>query len=222
MSHYLWAHIDGLFVDALHHADPVLDAALDDSAAAGLPAINVAPNQGKLLHLLALACDARHILEVGTLGGYSTIWLGRALPPDGALISLEIDPKHAQVARGNIARAGLAERVQVRIGAALDLLPRLTTEGLPPFDFVFIDADKENNAEYFDWALTMTRPGSLIVIDNVVRDGAIIDGHSEDTRVQGVQRLIRRLSSETRITATALQTVGSKGYDGFILARVNG
>jgi predicted O-methyltransferase YrrM len=222
MSHYLWAHIDGLFVDALHHDDPVLDAVLEESAAAGLPPINVAPNQGKLLHLLALACGARHILEVGTLGGYSTIWLARALPPDGMLISLEIDPKHAFVARENVARAGLAERVQVRIGAALDLMPRLTTEALPPFDFVFIDADKEHNADYFDWAMTITRPGSLIVIDNVVRDGAIIDGDSADTRVQGVQRLIRRLSAESRVTATALQTVGSKGYDGFVLARVNG
>lgn len=221
MSKYLWTAIDDLFSEALPTSDSILDAALADSQAADLPTINVAPNQGKLLHLLALSVGAARILEIGTLGGYSTIWLARALPDHGKLISLEIDPRHADVARANLQRAGLADRVDVRVGAALDLLPVLLAEAQPAFDFVFIDADKENNADYFEWALRLARPGTLIFIDNVVRDGAVVDGGTDDTRVQGVQRLISRLAGERRISGTALQTVGAKGYDGFILARVN-
>jgi predicted O-methyltransferase YrrM len=190
------------------------------STEAGLPAINVAPNQGKLLHLWARMVGARSILEVGTLGGYSTIWLARALPDGGRLISLEADARHAEVARANIARAGLQAVVEVRLGMALDTLPELAAEGREPFDFVFIDADKPNNAAYFDWALTLSRPGSIIVVDNVVRDGDVIDADSDSSTVQGVRRLLERIAAEPRVSATAIQTVGAKGYDGFAIALV--
>ncbi len=220
MTQAQWTAVDRYFTDLLVPADPALDAALAAAAAAGLPPINVAPNQGKLLHLLAQTCGARRILEVGTLAGYSAIWLARALPANGALITLELDPRHAAVARNNLAQAALTAQVEVRVGAALDLLPQLVAEQVTPFDLVFIDADKVNTAEYFGWALQLTRRGSLIIVDNVVRDGAVIDDTSDDASVQGVRRFNAALAAEPRVSATALQTVGSKGYDGFALALV--
>lgn len=222
MSKEQWAAVDRYLTDKLVPEDPALEAALRDSEAAGLPAIQVASNQGKLLSLLAGAMRARHILEIGTLGGYSTIWLARALPPGGKLITLEAEPKHAEVARANIARAGLAEVVEVRLGRALDTLPKLAAEGLPPFDLVFIDADKGNNAAYFEWALKLTRLGSLIITDNVIRNGNVIDENSQDESIVGTRRFFDRLAAEGRVSATAVQTVGSKGYDGLAVALVTG
>ena len=215
-----WAAVDHYINDLFIPADPALDAALQAQVDAGLPPINVAPNQGRLLQILALTQGARTILEIGTLGGYSTIWLARALPPGGRLITLEADPKHAEVARANIARAGLAEVVEVRLGRALDTLPQLAESGAGPFDLVFIDADKPNTAAYFAWALKLTRRGSLIITDNVVRDGAVADAASTDANVQGVRRFNAALAAEPRVTATVLQTVGSKGYDGIAFAIV--
>jgi predicted O-methyltransferase YrrM len=222
MNQEQWTAVDRYINDNLLSPDPALDAALKASADAGLPPINVTPNQGKLLHLLAQAQGARNILEIGTLGGYSTIWLARALPAGGRLITLEFDPKHAEVARANIARAGLAEVVDLRVGHALDTLPQLAAERRGPFDFIFIDADKENYPGYFTWALTLSRCGSLIVADNVVRKGAVIDTASSDPLVQGVRCFNEMLAAERRVNATAIQTVGSKGYDGFALALVTG
>ena len=222
MPQALWSAIDDHIVGILSPSDPALDQALADSKAAGLPAINVAPNQGKLLQLLAQTIGARRVLEVGTLGGYSTIWLARALPSDGRLITLEYSPVHAEVARANIARAGLADIVEVRVGAALESLPRLAAENPEPFDLVFIDADKENNPHYFTWALKMTRPGGLIIIDNVVRAGSVIDADSQDPNVLGIRRMYELIAAEPQVTATAVQTVGSKGHDGFAIALVNG
>ena len=220
MTQELWTAVDHYITDALVKPDAALDAALRDSAAAGLPAINVSPNQGKLLHLLARVQGARNILEVGTLGGYSTIWLARALPPDGRLISLEIDSKHAEVARANIARAGLAGVVDLRLAPALDSLSQLAAEGRGPFDLIFIDADKPSNPDYFRWALKLSRRGSLIIVDNVVRNGAVVDAASADASVQGVRRLNELIAAEPRVSATAIQTVGNKGYDGFAVALV--
>jgi predicted O-methyltransferase YrrM len=220
MSLQLWTDVDRYLTALLVPSDPALDAAMEDSAAAGLPAISVTPNQGKLLMLLAQVQGARNILEIGTLGGYSTIWLARALPLGGRLITLEVDPKHAEVARQNIARAGLAEIVDLRLGAALDTLPQIAAERRGPFDFVFIDADKQNIPDYFAWALKLSRPGSLIIVDNVVRKGAVLDPASEDSSVQGVRRFYEILAAEPRVNATAIQTVGSKGYDGMAVARV--
>ena len=220
MTEERWTEVDRYLGDLLASDDPALEAALGASAAAGLPAINVSPVQGKLLHLLARAIGARNVLEIGTLGGYSTIWLARALPNGSRLISLEADARHAEVARANIARAGLQPVVEVRLGMALDTLPELAAEGRVPFDFVFIDADKPNNAAYFDWALTLSRPGSIIVVDNVVRDGDVIDADSDSSTVQGVRRLLERIAAEPRVSATAIQTVGTKGYDGFAIALV--
>jgi predicted O-methyltransferase YrrM len=217
MSQSGWTAVDAYLVEALQASDPVLEQALADSAAAGLPAINVAPNQGKLLQLLAQTQGARRILEIGTLGGYSTIWLGRALPSDGRLISLEYEPRHAEVARGNLARAGLADQVEVRVGRGVGLLPDLAGEA--PFDFIFIDADKASNPDYFAWALKLSRPGSLIVVDNVVRGGGVTD-QKGDANVQGIRRMMQMIAAEPRVTATAVQTVGSKGWDGFCLIRV--
>lgn len=222
MTREQWTAVDRYFTDMLVPPDPALDAALANNAAAGLPPIDVAPNQGKLLHLLARVQGARTILEIGTLGGYSTIWLARALPSDGRLITLEADPKHAEVARANIARAGLSDVVEVRLGQALDSLAELANEGLGPFDLVFIDADKQNNLNYFEWALKLSRRGSLIITDNVVRNGMVIDEESPDPNVQGVRRFTERLAAEPRVSATAIQTVGSKGYDGFSIALVTG
>lgn len=216
----MWTAVDAVFNQALLGDDPVLAAALASSQAAGLPSIAVAPNQGKMLHLMARMVGARRILEVGTLGGYSTIWLARALPADGRLVSLEIDPDHAAVARSNLAQAGLADRAEVRVGPALETLPSLAAEGGAPFDFVFIDADKPNNPGYFDWALKLTRPGGLIVVDNVARGGAVADADSQDPNVLGVRRLLDLIAAEPRVSATAVQTVGDKGYDGFLMALV--
>ncbi len=222
MTPDLWTAVDGYICDLLVPPDPALDAALGDSAAAGLPAISVAPNQGKLLALLVQLGSARSILEIGTLGGYSTIWLARAMGAGGRLVTLEADPRHAEVARANLARAGLSEVVEVRVGAALDTLPQLAAEGMGPFDLVFIDADKANNAEYFQWALRLSRPGSLIVVDNVVRDGAVLDDTSTDPAIRGTRRLYELMADEPRVDATVIQTVGSKGYDGLAVALVTG
>ena len=220
MTEELWTAVDRYLGDLLAPADHALEVALEASAAAGLPAINVSPAQGKLLHLLVRAIGARNVLEIGTLGGYSTIWLARALPDGGRVLSLEADARHAEVARANIARAGLETRVEVRLGMALDTLPNLAAEGREPFDFVFIDADKPNNTAYFDWALKLSRPGSIIVVDNVVREGDVIDAADDSPTVQGVRRFLERLAAEPRVSATAIQTVGAKGYDGFAIALV--
>lgn len=220
MAQEQWSAVDRYLTDLLVPADAALDAALEASAAADLPAINVAPNQGKLLHLLARIQGARTILEIGTLGGYSTIWLARALPPGGRLITLESNPKHAEVARANLHRAGLADVVDVRLGRALETLPALAAEGRGPFDLIFIDADKPSNPDYFVWALKLSRRGSVIVVDNVVRKGAVADPESADPNVQGARRLAELLAVEPRVSATAIQTVGSKGYDGFAIALV--
>jgi predicted O-methyltransferase YrrM len=220
MSEATWNAVDALFVEALVGTDEVLDAALAASGAAGLPEINVAPNQGKLLHLLARSVSAKRILEVGTLGGYSTIWLARALPPQGHLVTLELDPRHAEVATANLAQAGLAEVTEVRVGPALDNLRVLADEGAEPFDFVFVDADKPNNIGYVQAALELSHPGTLIVVDNVGRNGAVADPDSGDASVLGVRRLLDYLAEEPRVQATAVQTVGSKGYDGFLVGLV--
>ncbi|MEO6816649.1 MAG: O-methyltransferase [Edaphobacter sp.] len=218
----LWKEVDEYITDRLIPADPVLEEAQAANAAAGLPMIDVAPNQGKLLHLLARVAGAKKILEIGTLGGYSTTWLARALPQDGRLITLEFDAKHADVARKNIARAGLDGVVTVRLGAALDTLPLLVKEGQGPFDLIFIDADKKNIPNYLTWSLKLSRKGTLILVDNVIRDGEVIDASSQDPNVQGARQLFDMLKSEPRLQATALQTVGSKGYDGFAMAVVVG
>ncbi|MEU4297656.1 O-methyltransferase [Kitasatospora aureofaciens] len=217
-----WNAVDAYFSEQLVGHDPALEAATAAADAAGLPKIAVAPNQGKLLHLLALTQGARRILEVGTLGGYSTIWLARALPADGTLISLELDPRHAEVARGNLARAGLGEVAEVRVGRAADSLAALVEQGEEPFDLVFIDADKPSNPEYFRRALQLTGPGSLIIVDNVVRGGAIADAASTDPGIVGTRTLHELIAAEPRVTGTSVQTVGSKGYDGFTLVRVQG
>ncbi len=216
----LWTKVDRYITDTLIPAEPALQAALQSSTAAGLPEIQVAPNQGKLLHLLARSLGARRILEIGTLGGYSTIWLSRALPPDGRLITLELDPRHAEVAGANIARAGLSDKVEIRVGPAIQSLPKIAAENHGHFDLIFIDADKATIPEYFTWSLKMSRPGTLIIVDNVVRGGAVIEPKSEDTSVQGVRKLFAMLAQEPRVTATALQTLGSKGYDGLLIALV--
>jgi predicted O-methyltransferase YrrM len=220
MTQEQWSAVDEYIVKLLVQSDPALDAALAASNQAGLPAINVAPNQGKFLSLLANIQGAKNILEIGTLGGYSTIWLARALPADGRLVTLERDPKHAEVAQQNLARARLSELVSIRVGPALETLPQLAGEGLPPFDFVFIDADKQSIPEYFEWALKLTRVGSVIVVDNVVRKGAVLDAATTDPNVQGVRRFNELLAKTSRVSATTVQTVGSKGYDGFALIRV--
>jgi predicted O-methyltransferase YrrM len=220
MDRELWAAVDRYITDLLVPADPALENALAASAAAGLPAINVAPNQGKLLQILARIKGANKILEVGTLGGYSTIWLARALPADGRLITLEVDPRHAQVARDNISAAGLDKIVEVRLGPALETLPLLKSEEAGPFDVIFIDADKPNNAAYFSWAMKLARAGSLIIVDNVVRNGGVIDAASDDRNIQGARRLHEALAAEPRVSATTIQTVGSKGYDGLAIAIV--
>ena len=216
----LWTAVDSYICERLVPTDPILEAALDASAKAGLPTIQVAPNQGKLLQLLARLQSARAILEIGTLGGYSTIWLARALPPGGRLVTLEAEPKHADVAQANIARAGLASVVELRLGPALDTLEKLATEKRGPFDLIFIDADKERTPDYFTWALKLARVGSLIIIDNVVRKGGLADAASDDPGVQAARRLHDMLKTEPRVSATTLQTVGSKGHDGWTLALV--
>ena len=221
MSKELWAQVDRYFSDALIPSDADLAATSEATAAAGLPPIAVSEVQGKLLYLLARMHQARSILEVGTLGGFSTIWLARALPPDGRLITLELDPKHAHVATANIARAGLAKVVELRLGAAADSLAQIVKEGGGPFDFIFIDADKKSIPEYFSRALELSRPGTVIIVDNVVRNGAVIEAESSDPDIQGVRRFTEMVTKEPRVSGTAVQTVGAKGYDGFALLLVN-
>jgi predicted O-methyltransferase YrrM len=216
----LWNDVDAYFTALLSPEDDALTAALRDSDAAGLPPIAVAPNQGKLLHLLARIHGARRVLEFGTLGGYSAIWLGRALPPDGRLISFEYEARNAEVARRNLDRAGLTGITEVRVGPALESLPKLADENPEPFDFVFIDADKVNNAHYVEWALKLTRPGALIVVDNVVRGGGVVDADTDDPSIAGTRAALDLIATHPRLDGTAVQTVGSKGYDGFALARV--
>ncbi|MEU9704282.1 O-methyltransferase [Streptomyces sp. NPDC047981] len=220
MTQDQWSTVDRYFTDLLAPADEALAAALADSTAAGLPEIAVAPNQGKLLSLLVAVAGARSVLEIGTLGGYSTIWMARALPADGRMVSLEYNPAHADVARANIARAGLDKIVEVRTGAALDSLPQLEAEGAGPFDFVFIDADKVNNPHYVEWALRLSRPGTVIVVDNVGRGGAVVDAESTEPAITGTRAMFELVSREPRLDATAFQTVGVKGYDGLLMARV--
>ncbi len=215
-----WADIDRYLSKAVIPPDPILEHALAAADRAGLPAIQVSPQQGKLLMLLAQMMGAKRILEIGTLAGYSTIWLGRGLPPQGKLITLEADPKHAEVARSNIARANFADAVEVRLGRALDSLPKIAAENDAPFDLFFIDADKKNIPEYFTWCLRLSRLGSVIVVDNVVRDGAVIDPEAQEAGIQGIRRFFEIAAAEPRVTGTALQTVGVKGHDGFAIFRV--
>lgn len=215
-----WDQVDDYINSLFVRDDAALDAALKASADAKLPSIQVAPNQGKLLMLLARAMNARNILEIGTLGGYSAIWLARALPKDGRLVTLELEKKHADVARENLARAGVGERVEIRVGPALDSLERLVDEKHVPFDFVFIDADKVGYPDYFTWSLKLSRRGTLIVADNVVRDGKISDAQSDDANVQAIRRMNEMMANDRRVSATILQTVGSKGYDGWAVALV--
>jgi predicted O-methyltransferase YrrM len=219
MSDKTWSAVEAYFEEQLIPSDPALEAALQASKAAGLPSIQVSASQGKLLHLLALAQGARRILEVGTLGGFSTLWLARALPADGHLVTLELEPRHAEVARGNFVRAGLAECIELHVGPALDTLAQLRAERVAPFDFVFIDADKPNNLGYVQAALDLSRVGTLIVVDNIVREGAVV-ARRRDAAAEGVRRMADWIRREPRLSATVIQTVGAKGYDGFLLARV--
>lgn len=221
MDPQIFSRVDEYFHAQLIESDPVLEAAVRQSETAGLPPIQVSPTQGKMLHIFARMIGAKSILEVGTLGGYSSIWLGRALPSDGKLITLELDPAHAKVATENLKRAGLAERATVILGSALDSLQGLVTGEQGPFDLVFIDADKKSIPAYYEFAIKLTHPRSLIVIDNVVRDGQVIEADTDDPDVQGVRTFLADLKSDPRVTVTAIQTVGSKGYDGFAMALVN-
>lgn len=216
-----WIAVDE-YITGLFPSDPALEMVLQSTRTAGMPQINVSPVQGRFLHVLALTCGARMILEIGTLAGYSAIWMARALPADGKLITLEADPKHAEVAQANIARAGLADRIEVRLGVALDVLPQLAAEGKGPFDLIFIDADKTNLTTYFEWAVRLARPGSLIIADNVIRQGEVLDASSDDEGLRGVRRFNEMLAADRRVTATIVQMVGSKGYDGMALAVVRG
>jgi len=215
-----WSSVDDYVAGLLAPHDAALEAALSASGAAGLPEIQVSPPQGKLLQLLARSIGASAILEFGTLAAYSTIWLARALPEGGRLVTLESNPGYAEVAQENIARAGLDEVVDLRVGSALDLLPELHAEGVGPFDLTFIDADKESSPAYFEWALDHSRPGALIVADNVVRDGSLADSESDDPKVRAQRQLHDSIAAEERVSATTIQTVGGKGYDGFTLALV--
>jgi predicted O-methyltransferase YrrM len=216
-----WTEVDAYLTEAIVAPDRALEEALAANAAAGLPPIDVSASQGKLIHLLARMAGARNALEIGALGGYSTIWLARALPDDGRLITLEVSARNADLARRNVARAGLGGKVEIRTGAALNALPKIEAEGLGPFDFVFIDADKINNAAYLEWALHLSRPGTAIVVDNVVREGEVVDAASRDPDVVGVRRMFELMAREPRLSATAIQTVGAKGWDGFALAIVS-
>ena len=220
MNERRWSAVDAYFTKTIVKQDAALEAALAANATAGLPQIDVSPPHGKLLHLLARMAGTRKALEIGALGGYSTIWIARALPQDGRLVTLEASETHAAVARRNIARASLSDKVEVRVAPALESLPKIEAEGLAPFDFVFIDADKSNNANYLAWALRLSRPGTLIVVDNVVREGAIVDGRASDQSTEGVKRMFELMAREPRLQATAIQTVGAKGWDGFAVAIV--
>jgi predicted O-methyltransferase YrrM len=216
-----WTEIDRYTSDLLIPADPIQAATLEANAAAGLPSIDVTPNQGKLLELLARMQGARTILELGTLGGYSTIWLARALPEGGRVVTLESEPRHAEVASSNIARAGFSDVVDLRVGPALETLPRLLDEELGPFDLIFIDADKKTYPDYFGWALRLSRPGTVIIADNVVRRGGVADPATTDPNNLGARRLHELVAAEPRVSATTIQTVGAKGYDGFMLMLVD-
>jgi predicted O-methyltransferase YrrM len=220
MSQVTWNDVDAYLVDTVVRESSALKETSKSSSEAGLPPIAVAPNQGKLLHLLVRISGSRNVLEIGTLAGYSTIWLASALGDEGRVVTLESDPRHAQIATANIARAGFSHLVEVRVGAALDMLPKLSSEMSEPFDFVFIDADKPSTAEYLLWSIDNTRPGGLIVVDNVVRNGGIVDESSEDPGILAIRRAHEILGSDPRVEATAVQTVGSKGYDGFAVAVV--
>ena len=220
MSQNLYAAVDAYLSSSLVPPDPIFDAVLQSHVAAGLPPIAVQPTLGKFLNLLARINHAKEILEIGTLGGYSTIWMARALPPTGRLVTLEFDPKHAEVARKNFQQAGLARVIEIHIGKALDTLPQVAAAHPAPFDLIFIDADKQNNPSYFAWALKLSRPGSIIIVDNVVRDGAILNAASDSPDIRGIRQLFADLASEPRVQATAIQTVDAKGHDGFVLALV--
>jgi predicted O-methyltransferase YrrM len=216
----IWANVDRYFGDKLAPSDPALEAALAANRKAKLPAIDVTQLQGKFLELLVRISNARRVLEIGTLGGYSTLWLARALPEDGQIVSLELEPRHAEIARANLKNAGMSDRVEIRIGEAAKSLEALVTSGAAPFDFIFIDADKAGYPEYLNWSLKLSRPGTLIVADNVVRDGKVIEPDNPDPNIQGVRRFTDLIAAEPRLSSTVLQTVGSKGYDGFTLAVV--
>lgn len=218
MNQQRWTEVDNYLTEQLVPQDEALLAALENNQAAGLPAIDVAPNQGKLLNLLAKMTGAKRILEIGTLGGYSTLWLARALPDGGKVITLEYEPNHAEIAAQNIRRAGLEHKVTLRVGAALDTLPTLADAA--PFDMIFIDADKRNNPAYLEWAIRYSRPGTLIIGDNVVRNGHVADGDTSDWNIQGIRDFLTMMGSDPRLDATAIQTVGAKGWDGFSLALV--
>jgi predicted O-methyltransferase YrrM len=222
MSHETWKAVDAYFAAMFAPEDPALTAALNSIVAAGMPSISVSAMQGKLLYTLARSHNARRILEIGTLGAYSTIWLARALPANGRIITLEIDPKHAEVARANLARAGLSDVAEIRLGAAAETLAQMVAAGEAPFDMVFIDADKASTADYVNWSLRLTRPGSLILIDNVVRNGGVADPNSTDPNVQGIQRGMAALAAAPNLVTTVMQLVGSKGYDGMTLSVVTG
>ncbi|GAB3033907.1 O-methyltransferase [Oleiagrimonas citrea] len=221
MTEQDWSAVDAYLADRTHATDATLDAVLAANDEAGLPAIDVSPLQGKFLQLIARMCGARKVLEIGTLGGYSTLCMARGLPDDGHVTTLEFEPKHAEVARANLQRAGLAELVDVRVGAALDTLPALESEGAGPFDLVFIDADKTHNPDYLQWALRLSRPGTVIILDNVVRQGHVLDADSDSPAVRGTRRALDLIADEPRLTATVLQTVGDKGWDGFAMAIVD-
>jgi len=220
MDNKIFESVDKYICDLFVPQDEAFLATEQSLKEADMPPISISSNQGKFLHMMALLCNAKKILEVGTLAGYSTIWMARALPPDGKLITLEYDPKHAAVAQRNISRAGLNSKVEIKVGKGLDLLPQLVAEGADPFDMIFIDADKPPYAEYFEWALKLSRPGTLIIADNVIRDGKVLNPSSEDEMVKGVQRFNKVLSDNKAVTATILQMVGSKEYDGMALAIV--
>ena len=221
MSEAAWSDVDAYIGNnLLADADPIFEQVLRANAAGGLPAIDVSPAQGKFLNLLVKISGARRILEIGTLGGYSTIWMAKALPAAGRLTSLEFAEKHAAVARDNLARAGLLDRAEVRIGAALDTLPKVEADGLAPFDLIFIDADKPNNPHYLEWAIRLSRPGTVIILDNVVREGRVVEARSQDRNVKGARAAFELLKTHPRVDSTALQTVGLKGWDGFILGLV--
>jgi predicted O-methyltransferase YrrM len=216
----LWGEVDKYITATIPHNDAALDAAIEANHTAGLPMIDVSAPQGKLLHLLTMVTGARRVLEVGTLGGYSTIWLARALPADGRVVTLEYAAKHAEVARKNLDAAGVGGKVEIRVGAAADSLEQLAREDVAPFDLIFIDADKKNNPVYVQWAMKLARRGTVIIVDNVIRDGKVVDAKSADADIQGTRAMFELVGKEPRLTATAIQTVGGKGYDGFVIAVV--
>jgi predicted O-methyltransferase YrrM len=221
-SEKIWTAVDRYAAGSLLGSDPVMDAVLERNRVSGLPAIDVSPLQGKFLNLVVRMCGARRILEIGTLGGYSTIWMARALPADGRVVTLELEERHAAVARRNFVTAGVADRVDLVVGPALSSLEKLHAGGAEPFDLVFIDADKPNNRRYLDWALRLSRPGTVVICDNVIRDGAVVEAHSRDAAVQGARDVFSFFGSHPMLEATALQTVGEKGHDGFAMAVVKG